>query len=87
MLIFTFIYSGIPNWQATDAAVRLEISGQPEIETRLSEGSNALPMCAVARLRNTGSELRIERLDRYFSGHRDMDKAFGWGFSWKAGSK
>ena len=87
VLIFTFIYSGIPNWQATDAAVRLEISGQPEIETRLSEGSNALPMCAVARLRNTGSELRIERLDRYFSGHRDMDKAFGWGFSWKAGSK
>ncbi len=87
VIIFTFIYSGIPNWQATDAVVRLEISGQPEIETRLSEGSNALPMCAIARLRTTGNDLRIERLDRYFSGHREMDRAFGWGFSWKAGSK
>lgn len=87
VLIFTFIYSGVPNWQATDAVVRLEIAGQPEIETRLSEGDNSLPMCAIARIINNGGQLRIERLDRYFRDHRDMDRAFGWGFSWKAGSK
>ena len=87
VLIFTFIYSGVPNWQTTDAVVRLEIAGQPEIETRLSEGDNRLPMCAIARIINNGGQLRIERLDRYFRDHRDMDQAFGWGFRWKAGSK
>ena len=87
VLIFTFIYSGVPNWQATDAVVRLDIAGQPEIETRLSEGDDTLPMCAIARIINNGGQLRIERLDRYFRDHRDMDRAFGWGFRWKAGSK
>lgn len=87
VLIFTFIYSGVPNWQATDAVVRLHIAGQPEIETRLSEGNDSLPMCAIARIVNNGGQLRIERLDRYFRDHRDMDHAFGWGFRWKAGSK
>ena len=87
VLIFTFIYSGVPNWRATDAVVRLEIAGQPEIETRLSEGDDSLPMCAIARIAIDGGQVRIERLDRYFRDHRDMDRAFGWGFRWKAGSK
>lgn len=87
IVIFTFIYEGVPNWNATDGVVRLEISGQPEIETRLTEGNNSLPMCAIARITNDGGRIGIERLDRYFRGHREMDQAFGWGFRWKAGSK
>lgn len=87
VLVFAFIYEGVPNWQQTDGVVTLHIPGQPEIETRLTEGSNSLPMCAIARLTNKNGNIAIERLDRYFKGHKEMDKAFGWGFTWVRGSK
>ncbi|PVF11494.1 tellurium resistance protein, partial [Yersinia pestis] len=44
-------------------------------------------MCAVARLVNESGNIKVERINRYFSGHKEMDEAFGWGFRWKAGSK
>lgn len=87
ILIFTFIYSGTPSWANTDASVRIQIPGQPEVETRLTEGNDKYPMCAIARIINDGGNIRIERLDRYFGSHPDMDRAFGWGFRWKSGSK
>lgn len=87
ILVFAFIYAGVPNWNATDAVVRLDIPGQPRIETRLSDGNEPLPMCAIARILHEGGTLRIERLERYFRGHEDMDRSFGWGFTWRAGWK
>lgn len=87
VLIYTFIYEGVPSWKETDAVVSINIPGQPEIETRLSEGDNSLPMCAIARITNQGGQISIERINRYFPGHRDMDKAFGWGLRWQRGSK
>lgn len=87
VLIYAFIYEGAPNWAATDGVVTIHIPRQPEIETRLTEGDNRLGMCAIARIFNYNGDLRVERVNRYFSGHRDMDKAFGWGFRWGVGSK
>ena len=87
ILIYAFIYEGVPNWQQTDGVVTIHIPGQPEIETRLTEGDNRLPMCAIARIKNKGGNVAIDRLDRYFRGQRDMDEAYGWGFSWVRGSK
>lgn len=87
IIIFTFIYAGAPNWNATDAEVRVDIPGQPKIETRLVDGNEPLPMCAIARIINSGGKLSIERLERYFRGHEDMDRFFGWGFTWRAGWK
>lgn len=87
IIVFTFIYAGAPNWNATDAVVRVDIPGQPKIETRLADGNEPLPMCAIARIINSGGKLSIERLERYFRGHEDMDRFFGWGFKWRAGWK
>ncbi|MCE1658644.1 hypothetical protein LWT83_23790, partial [Enterobacter hormaechei] len=30
---------------------------------------------------------KVERINQYFKGHKEMDRAFGWGFSWTSGSK
>ena len=87
VLVYTFIYEGAPNWAATDGVVTLHIPGQPEIETRLTEGNDRLPMCAIARISNQQGDVRVERINQYFSGHKEMDKALGWGFRWVAGSK
>lgn len=87
VLIFAFIYEGVASWDKTDGVVTLHVPDQPPIETRLTEGQNRRNMCAIARLVNENGSIRVERVNQFFNGHSDMDKAFGWGFSWKAGSK
>lgn len=87
VLIYAFIYSGVPNWQKTDGVVSISVHGEAPIETHLTEGSDRLGMCAIARLVNNGGALKVERINRYFSSHQEMDRAFGWGFSWVRGSK
>ena len=87
VFIFAFIYEGAPNWAQTDGVVTIHVPEQPPIETRLTEGTGNLPMCAIARLVNQQGSINVERIDQYFKGHQEMDKAFNWGFSWKRGSK
>ena len=87
VFIFAFIYEGAPNWAQTDGLVTIHVPDQPPIETRLTEGTGNLPMCAIARLVNQQGSINVERINEYFKGHQEMDKAFNWGFSWKRGSK
>ena len=87
VFIFAFIYDGAPNWAQTDGVVTINVPEQPPIETRLTEGAGNLPMCAIARLVNQQGSINVERINQYFKGHQEMDKAFNWGFSWKRGSK
>jgi tellurite resistance protein TerA len=87
VFIFAFIYEGVPNWAQTDGVVTIHVPGQPPIETRLTEGAGNAPMCAIARLVNQQGSINVERINQYFNGHKEMDKAFNWGFSWKRGSK
>ena len=87
VFIFAFIYEGAPNWAETDGVVTIHVPDQPPIETRLTEGTGNLPMCAIARLVNQNGSINVERINQYFKGHQDMDKAFNWGFSWQRSSK
>ena len=87
VFIFAFIYEGAPNWAQTDGVVTIHVPEQPPIETRLTEGTSNLPMCAIARLVNQQGSINVERINQYFKGHQEMDKTFNWGFSWKKGRK
>jgi tellurite resistance protein TerA len=44
-------------------------------------------MCAIAMLENINYQLRITKLVDYFAGYQQMDRAYGWGLSYVAGSK
>jgi tellurite resistance protein TerA len=89
VLIFAFIYEGVANWQETDGAIRLMVPGQPEVEVRMNElgTSSRDTMCAVATLVNDGGQIKVSREVTFFSGHEPMDRAYRWGFKWRAGSK
>ncbi|WP_312176011.1 TerD family protein [Pseudescherichia sp.] len=87
VLIYAFIYEGVPSWDKTDGVVTIHIPDQPPIETRLTEGENRRTLCAIARLVNENGAIKVERINQYFKGQNDMDRAFGWGFRWSAGSK
>jgi tellurite resistance protein TerA len=92
VLVYAFIYSGVPNWAATDAVVTIEIPGQPTVEVRLDNGKQE-PMCAIAMLENQNGKLQVTKLVEYFgstgtmSAHQAMDERFGFGLNWKRGSK
>ena len=89
VLIFAFIYEGAANWQETDGVIRLMVPGQPEIEVRMNEQSSGKSdaMCAVALLENKGNQIQVSRVVSFFAGHEPMDKGYGWGMRWRAGSK
>ena len=88
ILVFAFIYQGVPNWAAADAVVTLFPASGPQIEVRLDESDNQAPMCAIAMLSNTGSGLSVHREVRYIRGGQShLDQAYGWGMQWARGSK
>jgi tellurite resistance protein TerA len=87
ILVYAFIYEGAPNWRETDGAVRILVPDQPEVEVRMNEYGSSDGMCAIAELSNAGDQIKINRLVEFFPGHRYMDEAYGWGFSWKTGRK
>lgn len=87
VLIFSFIYKGVTHWSEADGVVTITQAGGPEIIVNLDEHNNRKGMCAIALIRNVGDTFSIERLVQYFSGHQEMDQAYGWGLRWVAGSK
>jgi len=87
ILIFAFIYEGAPNWRETDGVVTIFIPGQPDIEVRLNEEGGRDGMCAIAMLENVNGAVKVSRRVDFHRGHSAVDKAYGWGMSWRAGSK
>ncbi|WNS41885.1 TerD family protein [Paenibacillus sp. MMS20-IR301] len=88
ILVFAFIYKGVTNWSEADGVVTVKQDGGPDIVVNLDEHNNRKGLCAIAMITNVGNEtFSIERLVQYFSGHRELDEAYGWGLRWVAGSK
>ncbi|MGZ8137648.1 MAG: TerD family protein [Methylococcaceae bacterium] len=87
ILIFAFIYEGVPNWSHVDAVITIKSKNQPDIEVRLDSHRNDQFMCAIAMLENIDNQLRITKLVDYFAGHQQMDYAYGWGLNYVTGSK
>ena len=86
VVLFAFIYEGVPNWAATDAVVTIFVPDQPPIEIRLTEGQ-PLGMCGIVELTNQAGNIQVQRHVRYVPGHKELDQAFGFGLRWVAGSK
>jgi tellurite resistance protein TerA len=88
VLVYAFIYEGVPNWAQADGVVTIYQPGGPDIVVKMDEHSGSKRMCAIALFENQNNEtFSIQRLVQYFSGHREMDKEYGWNMRWVAGSK
>jgi tellurite resistance protein TerA len=87
VVVFAFIYEGVPNWSATDAVVTIQTPGQPTLEIRLDSHQSDQRMCALVLLENQGGNIKVTKLVEYFRDHRLLDQAYGFGLRWVAGSK
>lgn len=87
VLLFAFIYDGVPSWDKADGVVTLFPQGGAPLEIRLDEHGGSR-MCALALLENKGGTLSVNREVRYIDGAQDkLDQAYGWGMDWTPGRK
>lgn len=88
ILIYTFIYEGVANWQQVDGVVTVKCPGSQDIIVRMDEYNSSQKMCAIALLENVNNEtFSVEKVVRFFTGHQDMDRNFNWGLNWTPGRK
>ena len=88
MLVFAYIYDGVPNWAAASGVVTLFPPAGPQIEVHLDEPRPGARTCAIALLAPSGGDLSVRREIRYVDGTQpELDDAYGWGIRWSAGSK
>jgi tellurite resistance protein TerA len=88
VLVFAYIYQGVPNWAAAQALVTLTPPDGPQIEVALDEPRNGAMTCAVAQLLPSAGDLSVHREVRYVDGAQpQLDAAYGWGIRWSAGRK
>lgn len=88
ILIYTFIYEGVANWKEAKGIVTVKCPGSKDVVVKMDEYGSNLKMCAIALLENKdGNSFFMEKVVKFFDGHRNMDQDFRWGLRWAAGRK
>jgi tellurite resistance protein TerA len=88
VLVFAYIYEGVPAWDQANAVVTLHPVEGPPIEVLLDEHRQGARTCAIAMLQNSGGDLTVSREVRYIDGAQDaLDAAYSWGLDWRPGRK
>jgi tellurite resistance protein TerA len=88
VLVFAYIYEGVPAWDQANAVVTLYPVAGPPIEVVLDEPRKGARTCAIAMLENNGGDLTVRREVRYIDGAQDkLDAAYSFGLDWRPGRK
>lgn len=88
ILVYTFIYEGVANWQQADATVTIKYPGAEDLIVKMDTYHSSDIMCGLALLENMNDEtFSVEKIVQFYPGHQALDRAFHWGMNWKAGRK
>lgn len=86
VVIFAYIYSGGGDFRSVAGRVSMKVSNGEQIDLALDNPSGKT-FCALAQIVNNGGQLTVSKEERYFGGHEECDRNYGFGFSWTRGSK
>lgn len=87
ILVYTYIYEGVPDWSSTDGVVTVKVPGQPVLEVPMGSQTDKRPFCAIALLEFAGGQINVTKKVSFHNGHQDCDVTYNWGLRWVAGSK
>lgn len=88
IVLYTFIYEGVANWQETNGVITIKAKDHEDIIIHMDNGDNRKRMCALAMITNENDNaFSIEKLVTYHESHKDLDKTYNWGLRWVAGRK
>lgn len=86
-IVFAYIYDGTPNWKNTQATVTIKQQNAPDILIPIDNPNNRDRFCVICSLSANSGQLDVRREEKFFAGHREVDRAYGFGFNWRVGSK
>ena len=88
VLVYTFIYEGVANWQQADATVTIKYPGAEDLIVKMDSYNSSEIMCGLALFENVNDEtFSVEKIVQFYPGHPALDQAFHWGLNWKPGRK
>ena len=88
VLVYTFIYEGVANWQQADATVTIKYPGAEDLIVKMDSYNSSDIMCGLVLLENINDEtFSVEKIVQFYRGHQALDQAFQWGLRWTAGRK
>jgi tellurite resistance protein TerA len=87
VMLFAMIYKGATDFRSVGGRMFFKVSNGERVELDLNSPSPNLAFCSAALISCQNGEVRITKEERYFSGHREADQHYGFGFNWTAGSK
>ena len=77
ILVYTFIYEGVANWQQADATVTIKYPGAEDLIVKMDSYNSRDVMCGLVLLENVNDEtFSVEKIVQ-----------FHWGMQWRAGRK
>ncbi len=88
ILVFTYIYEGVSNWQQANAVVTIRYPNAEDIIIHMDSYNTNASMCGLALFENYNDQtFSVQKLIQFFPNHSYLDQAFGWGLQWVAGRK
>jgi tellurite resistance protein TerA len=87
VLVFAFIYEGTANFSTVNARLILHEKDGSETLIRLDAPGPGATFCGICLITRTGAGVDVVKEERYFRGHPDADRQYGFGFNWSKGSK
>lgn len=87
VVVFAMIYAGAANFSTVNGRLTIRDDSGSEVLIPLNSPDPGKPFCAVATIKREGGAIRITKEERYYTGHPDCDRDFGFGFRWVAGGK
>ena len=88
ILVYTFIYEGVANWQQADATVTIQYPGAEDMIVKMDAYNSENRMCGLALFENEEDQtFSVEKIVQFYPGHKNLDQAFHWGLKWTYGRK
>lgn len=88
LLVFVYIYDGVPAFDHADVLITLVAGNGTNIEIPLTDPNPQAHACAVLLIEQEGGELVAKREVKYVYGFQsEIDRLYGWGMAWGRGSK
>ncbi|MBQ2604882.1 MAG: TerD family protein [Acutalibacteraceae bacterium] len=88
ILVYTYIYAGVINWQQADAVITIKYPGAEDIVVKMDSYDSQCKICGLVLFENYYDQtFSVEKIMRFYKGHRDLDEDYGWGMRWVPGRK
>lgn len=87
ILVYLYIYKGVPNWAQIKPQVVVDVPGEHDFYVTLAAHDDKLCICALAELQSVRGGIKLTNRTEYFPGHEEMDRAYGFGLEWAEGAK